>query len=163
MACREGHRVRALASMVLLWVAGCTRDSEVDRPQTTSQPPDQQAVETTAPDEAEGEVTAGSPLPNPFLTPEEQQVLASGAVRTRLDSLRVTAIIYAPPLSQAIVDGRMVREGDVIDRKEVIEIQPEAVVLRELGNSQQEYLVELEVVAGSRPPPPSQTGFVQPR
>jgi len=94
------------------------------------------------------------PISNPFLSVEERQVLVQGTRPERLTSMHVAAIFYAPPVSKAIVAGRIVAEGDVIDQKQIMQIQQEAIVLRDVADSQKEYVAELESVPGSGAPPP---------
>ena len=106
---------------------------------------------------SEEAATPPTPMRDPFLTTEEAQALTAGAPRERLDSLRVTAILYAPPRSRAIVEGRVLAEGDVIQRKQVEQIQPEAVVLKDLTAGWKEYLVELKPVSGAGQPRPERS------
>lgn len=80
---------------------------------------------------------------NPFLTEEEERAFADLGKRIPIDYLITSAILYSPSASIAIINGRILKKGDTIDNKEIIEIQPEAVILKD---SQGEYIVRLKRV-----------------
>lgn len=92
------------------------------------------------------------PLANPFLTEEERQAaqqvitLKPPPVRVReplSPTMRVTAIFYSPDPSKAIalVDGQIVRPGDHIANKRVVRIEPEAIVVADVDDAQNEEAV----------------------
>ena len=79
---------------------------------------------------------------NPFLTREEEATLFETAKTAIINYLAASAIFYSPGgKSRAIIAGRILEEGSSIDNKEVIAIQPEAVVLKD---AQTEYIVKLK-------------------
>lgn len=80
---------------------------------------------------------------NPFLTKEEEQAFGELGKAIPIDYLHLSAILYSPLRSRAIIDGRILEIGDYIDNKEVIEIQPEAVILKD---AQSQYIVRLKKV-----------------
>ncbi len=95
---------------------------------------------------AQIEVVAGSEeasTHNPFLTAEEEKATASDSGKfIPIDDLDVSAIIYSSSLSsRAVVDGRIIKIGDKIDDKEVVDITPEAVILE---NTQGRYIAKLK-------------------
>ena len=82
--------------------------------------------------------TSRPPNINPFLTKEEE---ASTSRYDRLLTLNLSAIFYSPPDSKVIIDGHILKEGDVIDNKMVKEIRPAVVILKD---SVREYIVEMK-------------------
>lgn len=81
---------------------------------------------------------------NPFLTEEEERAFAEQGKRIPIDYFVLSAILYSSSASKAIINGRILEIGDYIDNKEIIEIQPEAVILKD---SQSEYIVRLKRLA----------------
>jgi len=83
---------------------------------------------------------------NPFLTDEEEEEFDDSVKAIPIDYLRLTAILYSPPnKSKAIIDGRILEIGSYIDNKETVEIQPEAVILKD---AQAEYIIKLKNISG---------------
>ncbi len=76
---------------------------------------------------------------NPFLTEEERASLKITGKAIPIDNLSVTAIIYAP--SKAIINGKILKVGDTIDNKEVVDIKPEEVFLKDAQN---EYVLKIK-------------------
>lgn len=83
------------------------------------------------------------PLRNPFLTEEEEKAFADLDNRVPIDYLSLSAILYSAQESRAIINGRIVREGDIIDNKEIIKINPENIILKDADN---EYTIRLKEV-----------------
>jgi len=77
---------------------------------------------------------------NPFLTFEEQEIVKSPSYREPL-ALNLSAVFYSPPTSKVVINGRIFKEGDIVDNKRIIEIKPEKVVLKDTKN---EYLLKLK-------------------
>lgn len=88
---------------------------------------------------------ATSERPNPFLTQEEEGVLKETGAVIPLDYLVLSAVLYSPNASRAIISGKILSVGDSIDNKRVIRIEAESVVLKD---AQGEYIVRLKGVAG---------------
>lgn len=80
---------------------------------------------------------------NPFLTEEEEKTFQVLGKVVPIDYLVLSAILYSPSGSKAIINGQILEIGSSIDNKEVIEIQPEAVILKD---AQSEYIVRLKRV-----------------
>ena len=80
---------------------------------------------------------------NPFLSAEEEAAFAdSGSNYILIDYLAPSAIIYSPDgNSKAIINGRILRLGNLIDDKEIIAIRPEEVIVKD---SQSEYILKLK-------------------
>ena len=80
---------------------------------------------------------------NPFLTKEEEQLYSEAGNRIPLDYLSLSAILYSPPFSKAIINGRILKVGNYIDNKEIMNILPEAVILK---GADVEYIAKLKKV-----------------
>jgi hypothetical protein len=78
---------------------------------------------------------------NPFLTQAEEILFARRGDREVIDYLDISAIFYSPPNSYAIVNGRVTKENDIIDGKEVKKIEQEAIILKD---GQREYIIYLK-------------------
>ncbi|HRZ14945.1 MAG TPA: hypothetical protein P5110_05470 [Candidatus Omnitrophota bacterium] len=78
--------------------------------------------------------------PNPFLTKEEREIIKKRGILPVLDYLTVNAIIVSPSGSQAVIDGRILREGDIIDGKQIVRIEPEQVICKD---SFREYMIRI--------------------
>jgi len=81
--------------------------------------------------------------PNPFLTREEREALKKQGTLPVLDYLTVSAIMYSPGGRRAVIDGRIVEEGDSIDGKEIVRIEAEQVVCRDAFR---EYIIAISKV-----------------
>ncbi|MDD5669745.1 MAG: hypothetical protein PHE58_06955 [Candidatus Omnitrophica bacterium] len=77
---------------------------------------------------------------NPFLSLDEEEYFSSTQGRLMLNNAEVTAIFYSPPDSKAIINGYVVKKNDMFEGKEVLEINPEDVVLKD---AQGEYIVRM--------------------
>lgn len=80
---------------------------------------------------------------NPFLSLDEEQYFSSTQGRLMLNDAEVTAIFYSPPESKAIINGYVVKKNDMFEGKEVLEINPEDVVLKD---AQGEYIVRMKKI-----------------
>ena len=109
-------------------------------------------------------VFAQQPRLNPFLSAEEEAFLAKRGkpaiplpfVKQKkkteardkenlfpVSSLRVSAIMYAPPNSKAVVEGHILQENDVFYGKTLTAIKPESLVFEDRGVK---YVVNLRKV-----------------
>ena len=80
---------------------------------------------------------------NPFLTPVEEEALTA-VTREVIDYMKINGLFYAPGRSYAVVDGRMIREGEAVDGLTVIEINPGAVILSDGYNH--EFIIKVKNV-----------------
>ncbi len=88
--------------------------------------------------------TADELLRNPFLSREEEKEFADAGKAVPIDYLNLSAILYsATAQSKAIINGRILQIGAAIDGKEVTDIRPEAVILKDAAS---EYIVRLKDV-----------------
>ncbi|MGE5307495.1 MAG: hypothetical protein ACM3OC_00200 [Deltaproteobacteria bacterium] len=78
---------------------------------------------------------------NPFVTEEENRFFDQKDETINLDSVNLTAVFYSP--SKAIIDGKILQEGDFVDGKQIVQIHPESVVLKA---GKQTYIVRLQNV-----------------
>jgi hypothetical protein len=93
---------------------------------------------------------------SPFLDWREEQGYKKEKARGKIDYLRVTAILHSQGQAAVVINGKVVRKGDVIDNKEVISIDKEEVILQDtLGN---EYAISLDEITASRNPAPCSGG-----
>lgn len=81
---------------------------------------------------------------NPFLSREEEEYFKQDKGQLLIENMTISAIFYSPQRRSAIIDGRIVKEGDRIGDKTIIQIGEESVVLRD---EESEYLLKLEGVA----------------
>lgn len=82
---------------------------------------------------------------NPFLTSEEEEMFKMGEI---IDYLNLSAIFYSPHYSYAVIDGRIIKEKDIIDNKEVILIKPEKVILED--SQRNRYVIKIKGVIGKK-------------
>lgn len=79
---------------------------------------------------------------NPFLSAEEESEFRDAGKAVPLDTLLLSAILYSSAnRSKAILQGRILQKGDSIGDKEIIEIRPEAVILKDAVT---EYIIRLK-------------------
>ena len=83
---------------------------------------------------------------NPFLTKEEETMTGEAGNYIPLEGIGLSAILYSPSGSSAIINGRILKVGGIIDDMEVIEIQPEEVILTDTKKTL--YIVKLKKLAG---------------
>ena len=85
---------------------------------------------------------------NPFLTKEEEEIFKYSEVRTPIDYLNLSAIFYSAESnkSMAIIDGEILGEGQTIDNKKIVKIQPKAVILEDVQRTyfQKQYIIRLK-------------------
>jgi len=132
--------------LLALLLSGCGRGSEIKiiSPGETSLPKEVASLpQEKEKEKIETKTISEVPLENPFLKLEERESDRLKNQRKTIDYLNLTAIFHSPPTSRAIVEGKIVKEGDIIDNKRVIEIQPEAIVLKDFEG---EYILELRDV-----------------
>ncbi len=79
-------------------------------------------------------------LRNPFLTLQEEEFFRTYK-RKVIDYLTLSGIIYSPQNAYAIFQGRILKKGDMLDRKRIIEITPKEVILED--NKGRQYLVRV--------------------
>lgn len=89
---------------------------------------------------------AKDPIRNPFLTEEEENRFIDTDNLSPADHLILSAVMYSSfNKSRAIVNGQILKMGDYIDNKEIVEILPEAVILK---NARAQYIIKLKTGSG---------------
>ncbi|MDD5729558.1 MAG: hypothetical protein PHN57_00305 [Candidatus Omnitrophica bacterium] len=79
---------------------------------------------------------------NPFLTKEEEdKAIKNKDVRIPLDNFELSAIIYSPRQKEAVIGGKVFKEGDILDNKVIEKIEAEQVILKD---SRGEYVIRLK-------------------
>ena len=106
----------------------------------------EKVVEVGYEDIKPADVTTEQALPivkvmrNPFLTIAEAKSFGDD-YREELQYLNLTAVFYSTGSSYAVIDGRIVRENDIVDNKKVIAFGPEKVFLQDSVGK--EYVVKV--------------------
>ncbi len=79
---------------------------------------------------------------NPFLTQKEEKAVVETGNTTNLEYPVVSAIFYSPLgyQSRAIIEGKVLVEGNSIDNKEIVKINPEDIILKD---SQGSYMAKI--------------------
>lgn len=78
---------------------------------------------------------------NPFLTQEEEKIYQQARGKIIIKSgLELAAVFFSPPNSQAIINGQILKVGDIIEGKKIIKINKESVILKDIEG---EYILEL--------------------
>jgi hypothetical protein len=136
--------MKLICLIALILILGCGRKEKITY-LSTSQPPPQKITP-----EEHKEVKPKPKLPmklswkrDPFLSMEEQGLKVSEELE-KINEPKLSAIIYSPEHKLAIIEGKILKVGDKVDSKEIVEIKPEGVVLKEAGKL---YLLKLEDVS----------------
>ena len=83
---------------------------------------------------------------DPFVSLEKQGLQVSEELE-EITQPKLSAIIYGPGEKLAIIKGQILKTGDIVDSKEIVDIRPESIVLKESGKR---YLLKLTDVVGFR-------------
>jgi len=83
---------------------------------------------------------------NPFLTQEEEENFKETQGRIIIEDMNLSAVMYSPPNSKAIINGVIVKEGGTLGSKKIIEIQPKAVIMKD-EVSKREYILKTKNAA----------------
>jgi len=68
-------------------------------------------------------------LRDPFLSPFEIEQQAEQALGVDFSHLRVQGMVWNSAIPQAIINERVLRQGDVIDGAEILDVQEEGVFI----------------------------------
>lgn len=141
-------RLIAVFSVLLLAISfGCTKKETASVVANEAGPQDEMAAAQIQDKPLEQIIQAAKePIHNPFLTEEEESKLIDTGNLIPADYLTLSAVIYSTlNKSKAIVNGQILKMGDYIDNKEIVEIQPEAVILKD---AQAQYIIRLKNIPG---------------
>ncbi len=127
----------------LFW--GCSRKEAIDMSQTDQL----QTAETTVVQEEDAQKLKKMPglkeegVRNPFLTDEEDKEFSASSNAIPIEGMELSIVGYAEDnsLSHAVINGVVVKVGDVIGNKKIIEIEREAVKLKD---KQGEYIIMMK-------------------
>lgn len=133
-------------ALALFLLAGCANKEEpapINEAGATSAESDGAQGEESQPlSQKEAAIAPEELTRNPFLSAEEESEFRDAGKAIPLDTLSLSAILYSSAAkSKAILQGRILQKGDNIDNKEIVEIRPEAVILKEAAT---EYIVRLK-------------------
>lgn len=81
---------------------------------------------------------------NIFLSEEEEKYYA-GEYQEEITYLNLSAVFYSNDVSYAVVNGRVVKKGDLLDNKEVVDIASEKVTLKDFQGK--EHMVKMGKLA----------------
>lgn len=130
--------------MILFLFSGCARKQEdVNNEVVPVDVVGQEAKIKSQPEGAEEKVAQSLGRANPFLTEEEEQGLKELGNAIPIDYFQLSAILCSASLSRAVINGRILEIGDVIDNKIVERIESEAVFLKDARG---EYIARLKKV-----------------
>ena len=107
--------------------------------------PAQQKAEEEKAKKAEAEELALA-RSNPFLTKEEEEAFRETQGRVPIKDMTLSAIMYSPPNSKVIIDGAILKEGNTVGTKKIIEIQPKMVILKD-ETTKLEYILKAKEAA----------------
>lgn len=87
---------------------------------------------------------------NPFLTYQERKKMQEQEREEagRYMDFNLSSIIYSPKRSYVVIDGEIRQEGDIIGNYRILQIEPEAVILKDF--LEKEYVLKLEKVYESK-------------
>lgn len=131
--------------VISCWLSGCDQGGDfkvISSQQSKKAKPDKAADNITVMPviSQEANQTEG----NPFLTLEEVEKFKNTDTRQIIDNLDLTAVFYSSPeKSKAIIAGRILKVGDMVDGKKISEINAEEVVLKDDNGN---YVVKLKGV-----------------
>lgn len=145
------NRLRFASVLTVFLLAGCGKKEAAVPPAVVSGAPTTEFA--AAPEKAnqpwQKQETAFAPdevTRNPFLSEEEESEFRDAGRAVAIDYLGLSAILYSSAdRSKAILQGRILQKGDSIGDKEIIEIRPEAVILKDAAA---EYIVRLKDLGG---------------
>lgn len=128
----------------LFLISGCARKASV-APKESQKPPLLQSEEKTGREIVTLAEKNDERIRNPFLSEdsENKEILFTNSREntTLIHSLNLSAVFYSPEhTNRAIINGEILKKGDSLGNKKIVDIQPEAVILED-GVSQ--YTVKL--------------------
>jgi len=130
--------------LFLLLFTGCQKGGEIKIISEGQPPVSEKTMPLPEKGKKETESISEVPVANPFLSLEEKEAMKSGGLQKGIDYLNITAIFYSPGSRMAVVDGKVVKEGDIIDNKKITAIQSEAIVLKDFEG---EYILQLKDIS----------------
>jgi len=124
--------------------SGCSNPNTANIGQANyNQPDETAAVQKEAVQELKKEDVPEDIIHNPFLTDEENNEFLAAPSAIPIEGLELSAVVYSQGslISRAVINGRVVKVGDVVDNKTIFAIEPEAVRLKD---EQGEYIIRMK-------------------
>lgn len=141
------RKVLVFIMITSIFWAGCTRQETrvTDLPQIIPSPPAAKEVleEQMVQEEkvaAIEQVFAVEGRKNPFLSESEEYEYAKEELEL-ITYLNLTAVFRSSGRAYAVVNGRIVREKDILDNKEIVRISREEIILKDFQGK--EYVVRM--------------------
>jgi hypothetical protein len=139
-----------IISAGIFFFAGCSRKEETALINEGAAPITESALalnKEQTPSLASAAVKTADELGhNPFLSREEEREFADVGKAVPIEYLTLSAIFYSTTgQSKAIINGRILQIGSTIDGKEITQIRPKAVILKDVTA---EYILRLKNIAG---------------
>lgn len=89
----------------------------------------------------------GEQARNPFMTLREQKYGSAIAIRKPSGFFCLQGVFIKPDNKIALINGKVVREGDYIEERKVISIERDSVVLEDAG---EKLVLRLQAIKGSK-------------
>ena len=107
--------------LVSLWLSGCAGEEAKIIQKGAVAIPEEMSVKEEK-EAAEPRLSLGEIETNPFLTAEEEEFFRQTEGQEIIEDFHVSAILYSPVRRRAIIDGRILGEGDSVDNKRIVQI-----------------------------------------
>jgi len=124
---------------ILFFLAACSSHQEVETPGLHKKRVARRASTKNNIIEKRAKAISYSFKINPFLTKEEEARINDSYERPL--GLNLSAIFYSSSNSKVIIDGCILKEGDMIDNKVIKEIRPQEAILKD---SKSEYILKMK-------------------
>jgi hypothetical protein len=135
------NNMRFILCLFLFFAAGCSGEpaqtvSEKDAGGKSAQKEQagQAAVKPAEPEIVPAVAESGTAR-NPFLSLDEAFQFSQRGGEMPLEGVHISAIFYSGSSNSAIVDGKILSEGDSLDGKQIVKIDRESVHLAEGKNT----------------------------
>ena len=131
------------AAVIAIFLAGCSSTPEVLSPGYEQKIVNKKKLVRAVVPPGKKNSNIVSLRRNPFLTIDEEKEFDEGK-KEIISYLNLSAIIYAPGNSYAVIDGRIVGEKGTIEDKKVVKIDPQEVILKD--DQGKEYIIRMKNV-----------------
>lgn len=135
-------RQMCIAILFSVWLFGCAaEEAKIIQKGAIPHPGEKLTIEKEA---IKSYISMADIKINPFLTSEEEEYFRQSQKQEIIDDFHLAAILYSPLRRRAIIDGRILGEGDSIDSKRIVQILKESVILKD---EEGEYVLKLGEVS----------------
>ena len=136
------NNMNLILCLFLMFISGCSgqqsqtaADSSGTDEQADGQSQAAQAVVQSPAREISPASLENETLRNPFLSPDEEISFSRKTEEIALGELKISAIFYNGKKNCAIINGKIIDEGDSLDGKQIVTIDRDAVHLKDADNS----------------------------